>query len=271
MGGRQTYLNNRSRRARSRAGTATSWYVAAMPSFTLGLTWKAPDGTATEEPWTYEGVPSLELALALARRDGIAGEFGRTFLGIADVAVLPEACAEPETHGPPLASIEQTPWWRYSCAFGPGTLVGVTLRRVDARDPETAREAAELAGACVAQQGTLYPATAPAIRAMTDLLLCEPCSARDTIAGWLEVVAASAHEALRSGDLERLRGRLVRALLRGLTPGFLVDELADSGIRHTEAARACLTVFRDRARELRPLVDRGVLGAETRRLLGARI
>jgi hypothetical protein len=101
---------------------------------------------------------------------------------------------------------------------------------------------------------------------MTD----QPCPARDTIAGWLEVVAASAHEASRSGDPARLRGRLVRTLLRGLTPAFLVDELADSGVRHTEAARACLTVFRNRARELRALVDRGVLGAETRRLLGAR-
>lgn len=271
-----------------------------MPSFILGLTWRDPTGAVVEEPWQYLGQPSLGVALACARRDGLAGQFGRTFLGVtteqpfdgasepwesrpvaADQAPTLAALdhrlltlgvdlaehAEPETVGPPLPSLERAPWWRTECAFGPGTLAGVTLRRATARDPEVAREAANLAGECVAHQTTLYSAAAPAVGVIVDLLGRDGGPTVEPLVGWLDVVASSTLDAQASESDEARRARVRRQLTRGGAPGFLIDGLVERAVRHGAAARACRAAFSARQADLEALRSRGLLGPSTLKLL----
>lgn len=270
-----------------------------MPSFVLGLVWRNPDSTCTEEPWQYFDRESFEAALAAARRDGVAGELGRTFLGVATVQKASEwepwpsrpldparapsraeldaqlaaanidlaRWAEPARSGPSLECIERVPWWRYECAFGTGTMVGVELRRCLAVDPEVAAASAELVGECIAHQMTIWSAAPAAVGAIAQILEQPSCSPRRILADWLEVVAKQSAKPVPDEPEDVARKKLTKTLQKGGTPAFLIDGLVERGIRHDSAVRACREAFAAHAAAFERLGRAGLVGKATKKLV----
>ncbi len=266
-----------------------------MPSFVLGLAFRNPDGTCTEEAWQFLSRESLPAALSAARRDGLAAEFGRNFLGVATVESFDEheswtarplppertpslaeldatlassgldiaPFAEPARCGPSPDSIERTPWWQWTCAFGPGTMVGVFLRRCLAIDPACAEEAAELAGECVAHQRTLASATPAAIAAIADLLAMPTVSVRGTLRDWLEVIAEES-----SKELPVESEAIVRARIQGMLEAkgmglLLLEPLVQRKLAAVPVVRNCRATFAARAESFELLAREGLLGEAT--------
>lgn len=240
-----------------------------MPSFILGLVWKNPNGTFTEEPWQYFSRESLEDALTHARKDGKAGEFGRTFVGVktverADVelpepwgprkiaakdapklAVLeaqlrgervsPKAWAPTVLRAKSPAALEKTKWWKYECAFGTGTLSGVLLRECLAKSEKVALEAATVAGESIAHQSTLYEVTPHAVVAMRAMLPLVTPKVRKELQGWLEVITDAANaEAGPTPTAKELRATFVETG----TPEFLIENLIARALTGYAAAKA---------------------------------
>ncbi len=54
----------------------------------LGLVWRNPDGSHTEEAWQYLAATSVNDACDAACIDGVAGEFRRVFVGVGSVIAL---------------------------------------------------------------------------------------------------------------------------------------------------------------------------------------
>lgn len=196
--------------------------------WTFNLVFEAPDGAFHVEPRRHAA--ALGAALALAKRDGVAGAFGRTFRGFSaiepnaepvTVGRMPRAsrveadptrptaellaphgleadvppAAESPRHPVPLEGLEATPWWDFEGAYGMGTRVGVSLGRCASTDETEAQQAAALLGESIAHHQQLFSVTAPALPFMVALMSTPQVSCRAALAGWLEIIAASAFEA----------------------------------------------------------------------------
>lgn len=270
-----------------------------MPSFHLGLAYRHPDGTSREEAWQHLSRESLPAALAAARRDGRAGEFGRTFLGVSTVESFDEhegwtsrplpaervpsladldatldasgldlaPFAEAPLAAPSPEVIERTPWWRWECAFGPGAMAGVLLRRCLAVDPAVAEDAANLAGECVAHQSTLYPVAPAAVAAIVELLGRPEVSARGALSAWLDVIAEQSVDDLPDEPESVVRERYRRELEAGGAPLFLLDTMVPGHLAHAAAVRGCREAFAASATKLAALGRAGLLGDAARGLV----
>ncbi|MDI1435308.1 MULTISPECIES: hypothetical protein [Polyangium] len=272
-----------------------------MPSYIMGLAFRHPDGTCTEEAWQFLDRESLPQALAAARRDGLAGEFGRTFLGVSTVEPFDEhedwttrplpperapslaeldatlaasgldlaPFREPTRASPSPDSIERAPWWRFTCAFGPGTMVGVLLRRCLAVDPAWAEDAAELAGECVAHQHTVASAAPAAVAAMADLLAMPAVSSRETLRDWLEVIAEESLEELPDEPEAVVKARIQATLEAEGGPLFLLDDLVAAHLAAVPVIRDCRAAFAAHAATFEGLAQTGLLGQATVELVRA--
>ena len=244
----------------------------------LGLVWRNADGSHTEEAWQYLGATSVDDACAAACIDGVAGEFGRVFVGVGSVTNLDDhdgwnsrrvdgAIAHPRPAGlvaaepvsPRLNPIEDGAWWRFVCAFGTGTLVGVQLRRCLSVDVDVANGAADIVGEAVAHQMTLYDVTPTAALAMGALLDHVAPPVRETLAAWLDVIAEQSAE---SADGEEASdGDLRHTFLAEGMPEWLVDDLVARATVSIAGAKGCRVSF------MLPLFDgleaRGRLGPAT--------
>lgn len=271
-----------------------------MPSddFYLGLAYRHADGAATEEAWQFFSRASLDAALAAARCDGHAGAFGRTFLGVATVesfdehgdwttrplpaARIPSLAdldaklaasgldlarfAEPTLAGPSPEAVERTPWWQWTCAFGPGALVGVLLRRCLAVDTAVAKDAANIAGECIAHQGTLYPVTPAAVGAIVELLGRAETSPSETLRNWLEVIATRSVDDIPEEPEAVVRKKYRRALKKEGSSLFLLDTLVPRHMVHAAAVRGCRAAFASHAAKLAELGRAGLVGEAACRL-----
>lgn len=241
----------------------------------LGLVWRNPDGSHTEEAWQYLGTASVDDAVAGACVDGVAGEFGRVFVGVASVIELddhdgwnarsvdgttlhprPAGLIASEPASPRLNPIEDGGWWRFVCAFGTGTLVGVQLRRCLSADVDVANGAAEIVGEAVAHQMTLYDVTPPATLAMGALLDHVAPPVRETLGAWLDVIAEQSVDGDEASD-----GDLRSTFLAEGMPEWLVDDLVARATVSIAGAKGCRATF------MMPLFDgleaRGRLGPAT--------
>ena len=54
----------------------------------LGLVWRNPDGSHTEEAWQYLGTATVDDAVAGACIDRVAAEFGRVFVDVGSVIAV---------------------------------------------------------------------------------------------------------------------------------------------------------------------------------------
>ena len=238
----------------------------------LGLVWRNPDGSHTEEAWQYLGTATVDDAVAGACIDGVAGEFGRVFVGVGSVIALDDhdgwntrrvdgATAHPRPAGlvaaepvsPRLEPIEDGAWWRFVCAFGTGTLVWVQLRRCLSTDVDVAHGAADIVGEAVAHQMTLYDVTPTATLAMGALLDHVAPPVGETLAAWLDVIAEQSADSVEGSD-----GDLRSTFLAEGMPEWLVDDLVARAAVSIAGAKGCRASF------MLPLFD----GLEARARLG---
>ncbi len=229
----------------------------------LGLVFKNADGSLSEEAWQYLGCAAVDDAVENAHVDGVAGEFGRVYVGVGSVIALDEhdgfnirpfdsamslrarpARVQADAPWTQVAEIEAVPWWRFVSAFGPGTVVGVHLRRCLAQDVDDAVAAAEVVGEAVAHQMTLYDVTPAATAAMGALLEHVVPAVREVLVGWLDVIAECSGSDADSPEAMRA------ALVEEGTPDWLIDDLVARAVVSADSASAC------RAALLTPLFDR---------------